>query len=521
MQNILYLSIISVVLAVFLVMFLVNNQSNNELNNSNVNFLTLSRQDQDTLIGNGEGNGRTQEEADQIARANALKAIAEQIYVQVDSAVKLKETVINVGYEELYESIYTKIIETTAKAELYGVSYTVVEAKRTQKDFYVKVKAEVKASDAFQNFKAGLLQAIIKTLRDNRLVFTAKYILDKEGVENYNQVLPNVGKLLSEKNLVEKDYRKAAELIYLIKEKIIKTSEDILDVGSLFSELEAVAIDYPEELLMVKSKVYEFAKTLRLSLKVQKFVWKDEKVYIRLFLPAVSSYMNRDIKFLVISKNINTDSNIAVLRNCQGQIVADINETDSKLSFYFGGYEVASWTPRVFDTSTTIDRDNKDFISSSAIVWLLVDQTGRLLGKFQQDQITREFSTGLEIIFRNIFKENDLDIRVLDISYIERTFGNVEKLSINHLINDLRNYKMGRYLLLIAPNFNIGKVGSWNSLKMSVNLRIIDLMTNESFYDSISREILCVDALTAVRDIVSSQDFLYEFNSIMVKYLKF
>lgn len=473
------------------------------------------------LVGIGDGYGKTQEEAEKIARTEALKRIAEQIYVEVDSKLNLKEIYKSSGSQQTFNSEYEKIIQSTSKAELYGVTYTNLETKREPKGFYVRVKAEIRASDAFQNFKANLLEAIIRSLRSNKLIFSAKDLLVKEDVESYNPNLPAVSRLLIEKGLVERDYRKALELIGLIKSKDIRNLEEAIDVGNLITELEVIALDYPGEILSLKSKVYEFAKSMKITLKVQRNVWKDERVYITLSLPDTTLYKNKEVKLFVSAENCSIDSNIVVLRKGEGQTAVNIDQINARVSFHFGGRELATWTPKVYDSQYDNQKEyQKELICSCGVVLLFVNQDGSLTN-IERNEIIKKFQTEVNQLSRKILKENELDIKILDLNSVENIMGSLQKFNPSTFSNQVRKYKIARYIVFITPNFNFGRVGNWISLNLLINIRIDDLMSNESFSEYISKDSLSTNEVEALGNILSSIDFLTELRKVLTKYLKF
>lgn len=476
----------------------------------------------ENLIGIGEATARTRQEAEQIAQYRALKEITEKIYVHVETKVQLKETLVRTfGSEDSYKVVYERVIETTARAELYGVTFTVLEIKNVEGNFYVRVRAEIKAADAFQNFKAGLLETMLRTLREMKFIFTAKQIVDKTKVEisSYNQSLPNVIKLQLEYSLIEMEYKKATELIYIVKNKQLRTQADIVDVGNLLSELETVAVDYiSEDLLEVKYKVYDFAKTLQLRIRVQEYVWKDEAVVLRVSLPSFLSLTEIPIKLGVRGREVHTRSDLIVLNSGQARIIVSIKGMNPKVSFSFGGYEIASWTPKVFDSDGAV---RKDLISSAAVLWLLLDQNENVLRHSSVDSVTKEVFVGVDRVLREFFEQFDLDVKILDIGFLEGIYGGTTKINTDNIVSLLKRDKIARYLFLAKLDMTHKRIGNWTRTDFVLTVKIIDIMTAHSWHDSISMEEYSPDVVSAVRNILTSKDFKLKFDLILSKYLKF
>lgn len=292
----------------------------------------------------GEGYGKTELEAEEIAKNNGLKNLTEQLYVQVKTSAELKEkltTVIQDGkVREKFESQYEKTIQTKTEFELTGVTYRLVERKQSGNQYYAKVQVYIEAEKAKQALEAYIAINIGKTLLDNKMVFTAKNIADKyEPLLSQNVFPPKISEeLTSLISQIKSKYDKVQGLIKNINSAQVRDAQTAFDAADLVNQLFATVNDLPANLIDTE-KLRPYLKDVKISLSGPKEVLLGEQVKVEVKVEPGT------VKSLfVYGDNIETQD-LVTLQNGTAVLSAIVKAPNSKLNVSLSGIVESAWAP--------------------------------------------------------------------------------------------------------------------------------------------------------------------------------
>ncbi|MGC8955954.1 MAG: hypothetical protein ACP5JS_07690 [Fervidobacterium sp.] len=207
------------------------------------------------LKGVGEAYGKSEIEAEEFAKKNALINLSEQLYVEVNSEAKLKDQltqlIVNNQVKERFQSEYEKTIQSKTEFEFVDAIYKVVDRKVADGKYYVKAGAYVDSDVAKQTLEVLISLKIGNSLLNSKIIYTANKI-----VEKYEPLLvrykfpPKVSEKLSTIiSLIKNKYNLVRTLVNNINKIEIADKQSAIKVAQMISELDAMVIDIPDKLI--------------------------------------------------------------------------------------------------------------------------------------------------------------------------------------------------------------------------------------------------------------------------------
>jgi len=292
----------------------------------------------------GEGYGKTELEAEEIAKNNGLKNLTEQLYVQVTASTELREkltTTIQDGkVKERFESQYEKTIQTKTDFELSGVTYRLTERKKIGNQYYAQVQVYIEAQKAKQLLEAYFAINLGKALVDNKMIFTAKSIVDKyEQLLATNQFPPRLAEELT--NIVAQirgKYERVQGLIKNINSSEVKDLQSALNVADLVNQLFAMVSDLPTETIDVE-KLRKYLKDVKIVVSGPKDVLLGEQVKLDVRVEP------SNVKSLVIFGEQVETQDLITLQSGTALLSAVVKSPTSKLSVSLAGIVNMVWAP--------------------------------------------------------------------------------------------------------------------------------------------------------------------------------
>jgi len=292
----------------------------------------------------GEGYGKTELEAEEAAKNNGLKNLTEQLYVQVKTSSELREkltTKIQDGkVKERFESQYEKTIQTKTDFELTGVTYRLTDRKKSGNQYYAQVQVYIDAQRAKQLLEAYFAINLCKTLVDNKMIFTAKSIVDKyEPLVASNQFPPKIAEELT--NIIfqiKGKYERVQGLVKNINSTKVKDMQSALDTADLVNQLFAVAGDLPNGTIDTE-RLREHLKDVKIVVSGPKDVLIGEQVKLEVSVePSV-------VKSLVIFGEEVETQDLVTLQNGSALLSAVVKSPTSKVIISLAGIIDAVWAP--------------------------------------------------------------------------------------------------------------------------------------------------------------------------------
>ncbi len=292
----------------------------------------------------GEGYGKTELEAEEAAKNNALKNLTEQLYAQVKTSSELREkltTTIQDGkVKERFESQYEKAIQTKTDFELTGVTYRLTDRKKSGNQYYAQVQVYIDAQRAQQLLETYFAINLGKTLVDNKMIFTAKSIVHKyEPLIASNQFPPKIAKELT--NIISQikgKYERVQGLVKNINSTEVKDMQSALDTADLVNQLFAVAGDLPNGTIDTE-RLREHLKDVKIVVSGPKDVLIGEQVKLEVSVePSV-------VKSLVIFGEEVETQDLVSLQNGSALLSAVVKSPTSKVIISLAGIIDAVWAP--------------------------------------------------------------------------------------------------------------------------------------------------------------------------------
>ncbi|WP_372589553.1 hypothetical protein QQE94_04350 [Fervidobacterium pennivorans subsp. shakshaketiis] len=237
----------------------------------------------------GEGYGKTELEAEEIAKNYGLQKLIEQLYVEVKSSAVLEEklaTIIQDGkVKERFESQYERTIQTKSEMELLGVSYRTTERKKVGDQYYVKVQVYIEAEKAKQQLEAFLAIKLAKSLLDSKMIFSAKAIADKYEPLLLANTFPSktAEELIQIVNDIKKRYDRIQNLIASINSARVTDKKSALEVANYLNELFSMVNDLPPGSVDV-DKLRPFLNDVKISIKGPQDVLLGEQVKLEIIV---------------------------------------------------------------------------------------------------------------------------------------------------------------------------------------------------------------------------------------------
>jgi len=292
----------------------------------------------------GEGYGKTELEAEEMAKDYGLQKLIEQLYVEVKSSAVLEEklaTIIQDGkVKERFESQYEKTIQTKSEMELLGVSYRTTERKKVGDQYYVKVQVYIEAEKAKQQLEAFLAIKLGKSLLDSKMIFSAKAIADKyEPFLSANTFPPKTaGELVQIVNDIKKRYDRVQNLIASINSAQVTDKKSALEVANYLNELFSMVNDLPPGSVDV-DKLRPFLNDVKISIKGPQDVLLGEQVKLEIFVEPTQ------VKSLwVFGEQVETQD-LLTLSEGTAVLSVVVKSNTSRVTVSLAGVVNATWTP--------------------------------------------------------------------------------------------------------------------------------------------------------------------------------
>lgn len=291
----------------------------------------------------GEGYGKTEVEAEELARKNGLQKLIEQLYVEIKSTAVLKEkltTVIADGrVKERLETQYEKTIQTKSEMELLGVMYKTTDKKKVGNQYYAKVQVYIEADKAKQQLEAFLAIKLGKSLLDSKMIFSAKAIADKyEPILSTNLLPPKTTEeLVQVVKEIKKRYEKVQNLILSINSTQINDSKTALEVAYLINELLSMTNDLPPNSIDT-NKLKLFLTDVKITLKGPQDVLIGEQVKLE-----ISTESN--VKSLWVYGDQVETQDLITLDDGRALLSVIIKSPNSKVTVSLAGLQNVTWSP--------------------------------------------------------------------------------------------------------------------------------------------------------------------------------
>lgn len=292
----------------------------------------------------GEGYGKTELEAEEIAKNYGLQKLIEQLYVEVKSSAVLEEklaTIIQDGkVKERFESQYERTIQTKSEMELLGVSYRTTERKKVGDQYYVKVQVYIEAEKAKQQLEAFLAIKLAKSLLDSKMIFSAKAIADKyEPLLSANIFPPKTAQeLVQIVNDIRRRYDRVQNLIASINSARVTDKKSALEVANYLNELFSMVNDLPPGSVDV-DKLRPFLNDVKISIKGPQDVLLGEQVKLEIFVEP------SQVKSLwVFGEQVETQD-LLTLSEGTAVLSVIVKSNTSRVTVSLAGVVNATWTP--------------------------------------------------------------------------------------------------------------------------------------------------------------------------------
>uniref|UniRef100_A0A7V4KC48 LPP20 lipoprotein n=1 Tax=Fervidobacterium pennivorans TaxID=93466 RepID=A0A7V4KC48_FERPE len=292
----------------------------------------------------GEGYGKTELEAEEMAKNNGLQKLIEQLYVEVKSSAVLKEkltTMIQDGkVKEKFETQYEKTIQTKSEMELLGVSYRTTERKKVGNQYYAKVQVYIEAEKAKQQLEAFLAIRLGKSLLDSKMIFSAKAIADKyEPLLSANTFPPKTAEeLIQIVNDIRRRYDRVQNLTASINSARVTDKKSALEVANYLNELFSMVNDLPPGSVDV-DKLTPFLNDVKISIKGPQDVLLGEQVKLEIFVEPTQ------VKSLWVFGEQVEAQDLVTLSDGNAVLSVLVKSSTSKVTVSLAGMVNATWAP--------------------------------------------------------------------------------------------------------------------------------------------------------------------------------
>ncbi len=331
--------------------------------------------------GIGEGSSKSEGEADNLAKANALKQITEQLYVKLSSSQQIEEiakTTQQKGMiQETYQSTYKKIIETTSLIDFVDVDYTYIDKRFQNNVHYVKVLALVDEDIAKTTVQCYIALELSEALIQSKMFFTAKSLVDYyDGmIKKYGTKIPATASAKLTKTIgeIRGKLQNITALVEQIERFEVKTFEDALKVSELLDRLQTLAVDLPDEFLVKqRERIRSSLKDVKIVIEGPQEVIVGQTVTVNIKVdPAITTTLR------TVLKNIDGPESISVV-NGEGLFSGVIKDIGANLEVTLAGILTGLWAPgkilpRGAGVSIAEEKEEMLVITSEGAATLLTD----------------------------------------------------------------------------------------------------------------------------------------------------
>ncbi len=307
------------------------------------------------IKGIGEAYGKTEIEAEENAKKNALSNLSEQLYVEVKSSTTLKDQlsqlVVDNKAKEKFQSEYEKTIQTKTEFEFMDVVYKVVDKRAVEGKYYAKAEAYVDAHIARQTFEAFVSIRLGNSLLASKMIYTAKRIVDKyEPILGKYKFPPRISEELS---MIVGNIKNKCNQVSMIVNNInsakIVDKESAIKVAQMINEIDAIAIDLPLELIN-REKLRPYLSDVKIELSGPYETIVGEQVTI-----SVKVQPNTITLLRVIGENTENPDLIS-LKDGIAQLSGIVKSVNSKLTVTLAGIVSTTWAPGKVGVNPDVQR---------------------------------------------------------------------------------------------------------------------------------------------------------------------
>lgn len=296
------------------------------------------------IKGIGEAYGKTEIEAEESAKKNALSNLSEQLYVEVKSSAILKDQlsqlIVDNKVKEKFQSEYEKTIQTKTEFEFMDVVYKIVDKKAVEGKYYAKAEAYVDADVARQTFEAFVSIRLGNSLLASKMIYTAKRIVDKyEPILGKYKFPPRISEELSMiVGSIKNKYNQVSMMVNNVNSTKIVDKDSAIKVAQMINEIDAMAIDLPSELINRES-LRSYLSDVKIELSGPSETIIGEQVTI-----SVKVQPNTITLLRVIGENTENPDLIS-LKDGTTQLSGVVKSVNSKLTVTLAGIVSATWAP--------------------------------------------------------------------------------------------------------------------------------------------------------------------------------
>ncbi|EKF50285.1 lipoprotein [Thermosipho africanus H17ap60334] len=298
----------------------------------------------------GEGYGKTDVESEEIAKKDALRKIAEQIYVEIKSDSTLKENLTqiieNKQVKEKAETKLENIVNTTTDIEIVGVDFTLIDKRLINGQYYTKVLGLLDKETALFAYRTYFAIKIGQSLLEGKMIYSAqKVALEYEKLisENKDKLPANmVSELISTVSKIKKSWNDIIALYNDLENKEIKTVENALKLLEAIDKLNSQCIDFPQDKIEpLKEKAKTFVKDIKITLNGPKSVSVGQRIDIFVEL---SPKIKGNYTFSVKSKNAEFPEFITI-KDGKGTLSGIVKDKDILVEVSLGNLIFERYSP--------------------------------------------------------------------------------------------------------------------------------------------------------------------------------
>ncbi|MEN3042931.1 MAG: hypothetical protein ABDH59_06480 [Fervidobacterium sp.] len=296
------------------------------------------------MKGIGEAYGKTELEAEELAKKNALANLSEQLYVDVQAITRLKDQFMQVVISDeakgKLQTEYQKTIETRSQFEFVDVIYKTIDKKTTGGRYYAKVEANVEEENAKMTFETYVSLKLASTLMDGKLPFSAKKILDKyEPMVSKYKFPPNMSQEIAVYiSKVKSRYNEVESLIKDINSRRISDIKSAIEIAQLINRLDTLASDLPDGMIN-RENLRPFLKEITIDIVGPSELIIGEQATLQV------KTNNPQVTLLRVINSKVDGQELLSLKDGNAVLSGIIKGTDSKITLSLGGIINTTWAP--------------------------------------------------------------------------------------------------------------------------------------------------------------------------------
>ncbi|MCX7654682.1 MAG: hypothetical protein N2Z58_08435 [Fervidobacterium sp.] len=296
------------------------------------------------MKGIGEAYGKTELEAEELAKKNALANLSEQLYVDVQAITRLKDQFMQVviGNEAKgkLQTEYQKTIETRSQFEFVDVIYRTLDKKATGGKYYAKVEANVEEENAKMTFETYISLKLASTLTDGKLPFSAKKILDRyEPMVSKYKFPPKISQEIAAYiSKVKSRYNEVDVTIKDINSRKVFDTKSAIEVAQLINMLDIIASDLPDGIIN-REQLRPFLKEITIDIAGPNELIIGEQATLQI------KTNNSQVTLLRVINNKVDGQELVSLKDGNAALSGVIKGLDPKITLSLGGIVNATWAP--------------------------------------------------------------------------------------------------------------------------------------------------------------------------------